>query len=128
MTQHSYNERLHARVLPKVRHQISDHRYQIAVLIRYLIRTLQARNRDRFAERIQSAFGDKGDAWIIRILRGLAAWLAKHPDREDGIRNVAGWTVECLKRAKGNVPEAAKLLGIGRATLYRRIEEFGIER
>jgi len=36
--------------------------------------------------------------------------------------------LEALKRAKGNVPEAAKLLGIGRATLYRKIEIYHIER
>jgi Nif-specific regulatory protein len=35
---------------------------------------------------------------------------------------------EALKRTTGNVPEAAKLLGIGRATLYRKIEEYGINR
>ncbi len=35
---------------------------------------------------------------------------------------------EALLRTSGNVPEAAKLLGIGRATLYRKIEEYGIER
>jgi Nif-specific regulatory protein len=35
---------------------------------------------------------------------------------------------EALKRAGGNVPEAAKLLGIGRATLYRKIEVYQIER
>ncbi|HTQ38932.1 MAG TPA: sigma 54-interacting transcriptional regulator [Pirellulales bacterium] len=35
---------------------------------------------------------------------------------------------EALKRTGGNVPEAAKLLGIGRATLYRKIEEYGINR
>ncbi len=35
---------------------------------------------------------------------------------------------EALKRAAGNVPDAAKLLGIGRATLYRKIEEYKIER
>jgi Nif-specific regulatory protein len=35
---------------------------------------------------------------------------------------------EALKRADGNVPEAAGLLGLGRATLYRKIEEYGIER
>jgi Nif-specific regulatory protein len=35
---------------------------------------------------------------------------------------------EALKRAAGNIPEAAKLLGLGRATLYRKIEEYGIER
>ena len=35
---------------------------------------------------------------------------------------------EALKRTQGNVPEAAKLLAIGRATLYRKIEEYGIQR
>jgi Nif-specific regulatory protein len=35
---------------------------------------------------------------------------------------------EALRRTNGNVPEAAKLLAIGRATLYRKIEEYGIER
>lgn len=35
---------------------------------------------------------------------------------------------EALKRTDGNMPEAAKLLGIGRATLYRKVEEYGIER
>ncbi|HEX4000879.1 MAG TPA: sigma 54-interacting transcriptional regulator [Pirellulales bacterium] len=35
---------------------------------------------------------------------------------------------EALRRTAGNVPEAAKLLAIGRATLYRKIEEYGIER
>jgi Nif-specific regulatory protein len=35
---------------------------------------------------------------------------------------------ESLKRTEGNVPEAARLLGLGRATLYRKIEEYGIER
>ncbi len=35
---------------------------------------------------------------------------------------------EALSRTEGAVPEAAKLLGIGRATLYRKIEEYGIRR
>jgi Nif-specific regulatory protein len=35
---------------------------------------------------------------------------------------------QALSRTQGNVPEAAKLLGIGRATLYRKIEEYGISR
>ncbi len=35
---------------------------------------------------------------------------------------------EALRRAGGNVPEAAKMLAIGRATLYRKIEEYGIQR
>ncbi|MEZ6068748.1 MAG: sigma 54-interacting transcriptional regulator [Pirellulales bacterium] len=36
--------------------------------------------------------------------------------------------VEALQRTRGSVPEAAKLLGIGRATLYRKIDEYGIPR
>ena len=35
---------------------------------------------------------------------------------------------EALRRSGGSIPEAAKLLGIGRATLYRKIEEYGVER
>ena len=35
---------------------------------------------------------------------------------------------EALKRTNNSVPEAAKLLGIGRATVYRKIDEYGIER
>ena len=35
---------------------------------------------------------------------------------------------EALSRSDGSVPAAAKLLGIGRATLYRKIDEYGIER
>ena len=36
--------------------------------------------------------------------------------------------VEALRRTSDNVPEAAKLLGIGRATLYRKIEQYKIQR
>lgn len=35
---------------------------------------------------------------------------------------------DALKRTGGKVPEAAKLLGIGRATLYRKIDEYDINR
>lgn len=36
--------------------------------------------------------------------------------------------IEALHRTGDNVPDAAKLLGIGRATLYRKIEQYNIER
>jgi transcriptional regulator with PAS, ATPase and Fis domain len=35
---------------------------------------------------------------------------------------------EALSRTNQGVPEAAKLLGVSRATLYRKIEEYGIPR
>ena len=35
---------------------------------------------------------------------------------------------EALGRTSDNVPKAAQLLGISRATLYRKIDEYAIER
>ena len=36
--------------------------------------------------------------------------------------------VDALKRTSNNVPSAAELLGISRATLYRKIGQYGIVR
>ncbi len=36
--------------------------------------------------------------------------------------------IDALKRTSDNVPKAAELLGISRATLYRKIDDYGIER
>jgi transcriptional regulator with GAF, ATPase, and Fis domain len=36
--------------------------------------------------------------------------------------------IDALKRTSNSVPKAAELLGISRATLYRKIDEYGIER
>jgi two-component system, NtrC family, response regulator HydG len=36
--------------------------------------------------------------------------------------------IEAIRRAHGSVPEAAKLLGLSRATLYRKLEEYGIDK
>jgi Nif-specific regulatory protein len=45
--------------------------------------------------------------------------------------NVEHWEkrliTEALKRTRNNIPEAAELLGIGRATLYRKIDEFQLK-
>ena len=35
---------------------------------------------------------------------------------------------EALTRTRGNIPEAAQLLGLSRATLYRKVDEYGLKR
>jgi Nif-specific regulatory protein len=59
-------------------------------------------------------------------------WLEGEPTHTLETLEIAVWEQklirEALRRAGGNVPEAAKLLGIGRATLYRKIEQYAIAR
>jgi DNA-binding NtrC family response regulator len=56
---------------------------------------------------------------------------ASHSDQLESLR-IDFWErkliQEALKRTSGSIPEAARLLGLGRATLYRKVEEYGIER
>jgi transcriptional regulator of acetoin/glycerol metabolism len=35
---------------------------------------------------------------------------------------------EALKRTGGNMPDASKMLGISRATLYRKLDEYQIQK
>ena len=57
--------------------------------------------------------------------------LHEAPPADDTLR-LDEWEKRLIRRAidrtNGSVPEAAKLLGIGRATLYRKLEEYDIER
>jgi transcriptional regulator with GAF, ATPase, and Fis domain len=58
-------------------------------------------------------------------LRGVASGELETLELEVWERRLIG---EALRRTDGNIPEAARLLGIGRATLYRKVEQFGIAR
>ncbi len=68
---------------------------------------------------------------VIRSSRGTLDCATRVPSELESLR-FDYWERrlinEALKRTSGNIPEAAKLLAIGRATLYRKIEEYGIER
>jgi Nif-specific regulatory protein len=59
-----------------------------------------------------------------------AGVAAKSADRIESLR-IDEWEKklirEALDRTKGVVPEAAKLLGIGRATLYRKVDQYGMD-
>ena len=66
-----------------------------------------------------AALGDGGqqiEQGIAHIRAALLPWL----ERE--------FTLYAMKATKGNQVRAAKLLGITRATLRKRIERFGITR
>ncbi len=53
-------------------------------------------------------------------------------DQESPTLRIADWEQRLIRRALartgGKVPEAAQLLGIGRATLYRKLDDYGIRR
>lgn len=61
----------------------------------------------------------------------LGIQAVEFPDQPTSLR-IADWEKkliqDALRRTQGKVPEAAKLLGIGRATLYRKIDEYEIPR
>ena len=78
-----------------------------------------------------------GASRAARRLCGLAASGGFDPvpatdllDREGGGRGLEGAeraaVVRALARARGNVSQAARALGIGRATLYRRMNRLGL--
>lgn len=65
----------------------------------------------------------------LELLRGgqLSEWLATA-----GTLRLEDWerllAIEALRRTGGGVPEAAALLGVSRATLYRRLDAYGLMR
>ena len=70
-------------------------------------------------------------AWLLVMALGAgsAGIVAAQPiDGLAAARAIANTFPQALERTSGSIPEAAKLLGIGRATLYRKVDEYGIER
>lgn len=55
-----------------------------------------------------------------------------HDDIDFDTLNIEHWEKrlieEAMRRTKGNIPESAELLGISRATMYRKLDAYGIKR
>jgi nitrogen regulation protein NR(I) len=75
-----------------------------------------------------SAAGDGAVEDAVRLARQLFAWARRDPKLKVIPMVERELVIQALKEANGNQVHAAKLLGITRATLRKRIEKFQIER
>src|ERR1043166_3549935 len=72
--------------------------------------------------------GDGGSADVTVLARQLFHWARKDPKLKIIPAVERELVIQALKEANGNQVHAAKLLGITRATLRKRVEKFGIQR
>jgi two-component system nitrogen regulation response regulator GlnG len=72
--------------------------------------------------------GQGGVEDVVRLARQLFAWARRDPKLRIIPAVERELVIQALKEANGNQVHAAKLLGITRATLRKRIEKFQIER
>jgi two-component system nitrogen regulation response regulator GlnG len=72
--------------------------------------------------------GDAGGNDVISLARRLFQWARKDPKLKLIPAVERELVLQALKETSGNQVQAAKLLGITRATLRKRIEKFGIQR
>lgn len=137
-------------VIPPLRDRGGD----IQVLVDYFLKHFRQRH-GRFdlqlsaeAKRVLLAYSWPGNVRQLRNVIDSAVVMAEGNEiavADLGIRDVrtaANEEPECLKidywekklvemalaRSQGSIPEAAQLLGVSRATLYRKIEEYEISR
>ena len=68
------------------------------------------------------------DALMEQFLQGVAARNGgSPPPLRDWVELAEGWRIaRALRRARGNRSAAARELGIGRRTLYTKMEKLGI--
>ncbi|HXT11971.1 MAG TPA: sigma-54 dependent transcriptional regulator [Candidatus Angelobacter sp.] len=74
------------------------------------------------------AAGDPGVTDVVALTRKLFQWARKDPKLKLIPAVERELVLQALKETAGNQVQAAKLLGITRATLRKRIEKFGIQR
>jgi len=72
--------------------------------------------------------GAGGGAGIAALARQLFQWAQRDPKLKVLPAVERELVIEALKVADGNQVQAAKLLGITRATLRKRVEKFGIQK
>lgn len=65
---------------------------------------------------------------LVQLAQRLFQWARRHPDRKVLPAVERELVVQALKETGDNQVRAARLLGITRATLRKRIEKFGIRR
>jgi nitrogen regulation protein NR(I) len=76
-----------------------------------------------------ASVGDTGGvADVVTLARKLFQWARKDPKLKLIPAVERELVLQALKETSGNQVQAAKLLGITRATLRKRIEKFGIQR
>jgi two-component system nitrogen regulation response regulator GlnG len=72
--------------------------------------------------------GDAGATDITHLARQLFQWARREPKMKIIPAVERELVIQALKETEGNQVHAAKLLGITRATLRKRVEKFGIQR
>jgi two-component system nitrogen regulation response regulator GlnG len=72
--------------------------------------------------------GEAGVTDVVSLARKLFQWARKDPKLKLIPAVERELVLQALKETSGNQVQAAKLLGITRATLRKRIEKFGIQR
>lgn len=75
-----------------------------------------------------STTGETGPADVVSLTRKLFQWARKDPKLKLIPAVERELVLQALKETGGNQVQAAKLLGITRATLRKRIEKFAIQR
>jgi nitrogen regulation protein NR(I) len=75
-----------------------------------------------------TAAGEAGATDVVSLTRKLFQWARKDPKLKLIPAVERELVLQALKETSGNQVQAAKLLGITRATLRKRIEKFGIQR
>jgi nitrogen regulation protein NR(I) len=77
---------------------------------------------------VSAAVGDGGDSDMAVVARQLFQWARRDPKLKVIPEVERELVIQALKETNGNQVHAAKILGITRATLRKRVEKFGIQK